>query len=458
MKLFPKNISVLVVLLCLSFTYLAQTTETTRILFIFDGSNSMNGQWQESSKIKVAKKLMYETMDELSKVDNLEVGLRMYGHQTRIYPGQQDCNDTKLEVPFGKNNFDKIKTKINSLQPKGTTPIARSLEYAAQDFPECSTCRNVIILITDGIEACDEDPCAVAKMLREKGIEVRPYVIGIAMDLESLKDFDCIGKSYDASTEESFRDVMKVVMSEALNNTTVQVNLLNTDKKPIETDVVMSFYDSKTKELKYTFMHTLDKKNRPDTMWIDPLSTYKLVVHTTPKIEKEGIELTAGEHNTITLDAPQGGLEFRILGAANSYTDIKCVITKKGEEETITAQRMNSEDQYIVGSYDVEILSLPRILMKNVKIEQSRTNRIVIQQPGMANIYAPFFGVASVFTLEKGERVWVCNLEKGKLNYQLSLQPGKYTIVYRPARKNSSAYTVSKDFRITPGASTEVNL
>ena len=456
MNLFSKKITVLLVFLCTILSGFSQ--ETTRILFIFDGSNSMNGQWQEQSKIKVAKKLMYETMDELSKLDNLEVGLRMYGHQTKIFPGQQDCSDTKLEVPFGKNNFTKIKQKINSLQPKGTTPIARSLEYAAQDFPACENCRNVIILITDGIEACDEDPCAVAKMLREKGIEVRPYVIGIAMDLESLKNFECIGKSYDASTEESFKDVMKVVMSEALNNTTVQVNLLNSSKKPRETDVTMSFYDQKTGELKYTFMHTLDKKNRPDTMWIDPLSTYKLVVHTTPEVVKKDISLKPGEHNTITLDAPQGGLEFRILGAGNSYTDIKCVIKQKGKSKTLNAQRMNSEDTYLVGDYDVEILCLPRIVMKNVKVEQSKTNTIQIQQPGTANINVPFFGVAAIFKMEKGKRVWVCNLEKEKLNYQLALQPGDYMVVYRPSRKKSSAYTVTKDFSVAPGSSAEVNL
>ncbi len=460
MKLILTKLSVLVVFLCAMNSGFSQSDEpeVTRILFIFDGSNSMNGQWQEQSKIKVAKKLMYETMDELSKLDNIEVGLRMYGHQTKIYPGQQDCSDTKLEVPFGKNNFNKIKQKINSLQPKGTTPIARSLEYAAQDFPPCDNCRNVIILITDGIEACDEDPCAVAKMLREKGIEVRPYVIGIAMDLESLKNFECIGKSYDASTEESFKDVMKVVMSEALNNTTVQVNLLNMAKKPRETDVTMSFYDMKTGELKYTFMHTLNRKNLPDTMTIDPLSTYRLVVHTTPQVVKENITLKPGEHNTIALNAPQGGLEFRILGAGNSYTDIKCVIRKKGTSETLNAQRMNSEDTYLVGTYDIEILSLPRIVMKNVKVEQSKTNRIQIQQPGLANINTPFFGIVAVFKMEKGKRVWVCNLEKEKLNYQLSLQPGDYTVVYRAARKNSSAYTVTKEFNVAPGTATEVNL
>ncbi|MEN8810667.1 MAG: hypothetical protein ABF272_04660, partial [Flavobacteriales bacterium] len=76
MNVFSKKLVVFLVFLCVGFSYFAQTTETTRILFIFDGSNSMNGQWQEQTKIKVAKKLMYETMDELSKLDNIEVGLR----------------------------------------------------------------------------------------------------------------------------------------------------------------------------------------------------------------------------------------------------------------------------------------------------------------------------------------------------------------------------------------------
>jgi hypothetical protein len=44
------------------------------------------------------------------------------------------------------------------------------------------------------------------------------------------------------------------------------------------------------------------------------------------------------------------------------------------------------------------------------------------------------------------------------LNYQIALQPGKYTVVYRPVRKKSAAYSVSKDFTVTPGAAVEVNL
>jgi Ca-activated chloride channel family protein len=152
-------------------SFLSQENEgKIRILFIFDGSNSMNAQWENSSKIAIAKKLMTQTMDSLKVLENVDLALRIYGHQTKIMPGKQDCSDTKLEVPFAssKDNYQNIVNKIRSLVPKGTTPIARSLEYSADDFPSCEDCRNIIILITDGIEACDEDPCAVALALREK--------------------------------------------------------------------------------------------------------------------------------------------------------------------------------------------------------------------------------------------------------------------------------------------------
>jgi Ca-activated chloride channel homolog len=236
-----------ILILFLSFSLIAQKKETTRILFIFDGSNSMNAQWQTTSKIDIAKRLMTETLDSLKGIPNIEFALRMYGHQTQILPGQQDCEDTKLEVPFaeGDANIDKIKSKIRGLTPKGTTPIARSLQYSAEDFPSVGEgVRNVIILITDGIEACDEDPCAVARALASKGITLKPFIVGIGpgIDFDQLK---CIGNVYDASTEDSFKSILKVVISQAMSNTSVQVNLNNTNGKPLETNVAMSFYDQR---------------------------------------------------------------------------------------------------------------------------------------------------------------------------------------------------------------------
>ena len=44
------------------------------------------------------------------------------------------------------------------IRAKGTTPIAKSLEEAAADFP-IDNSRNIVILITDGKEECGMDPC-----------------------------------------------------------------------------------------------------------------------------------------------------------------------------------------------------------------------------------------------------------------------------------------------------------
>ena len=90
---------------------------------------------------------------------NLELRTQML-RTYKNYP-PQDCDDTKLEVPFGPNNHETIKYKLKTINPRGTTPIAYSLEKCATDFPQCSDCRNIIILITDGLEECNGDLSAL---------------------------------------------------------------------------------------------------------------------------------------------------------------------------------------------------------------------------------------------------------------------------------------------------------
>ena len=93
----------------------------------------MYAQWEGSTRMTIAKTLLSNMLDSLVGVDNLEIGLRCYGHQKPSSP--QDCRDTKLEVDFGKNTITAIKKRLETLRPKGTTPIARALESGALDFP-----------------------------------------------------------------------------------------------------------------------------------------------------------------------------------------------------------------------------------------------------------------------------------------------------------------------------------
>ena len=51
----------------------------TRILIIFDASNSMYGHWQSDTKINIAKRLLNNILDSISTIENLQLALRVFG-------------------------------------------------------------------------------------------------------------------------------------------------------------------------------------------------------------------------------------------------------------------------------------------------------------------------------------------------------------------------------------------
>jgi len=425
----------------------------TRIEFLFDASQSMYGRWQTGTKIEIAKRLMTQLLDSLRHLDNIEVALRVYGHLKPFPP--QDCDDTRLEVPFGKGNISQIQQVLKNLIPKGTTPIARSLEQCGNDFPQ-SKSRNIIILVTDGIEECKGDPCAVSAALVKKGVTLKPFVIGMGLDEALKKTFDCVGKFYDASSEETFREALNVVISQALNNTTMQVNLLDIYNKPTETNVNMTFYDVYG-NMRYNFIHTINNRGNPDTLTIDPLLSYNILVHTIPPVHKDSITLTPGKHTIIGIDAPQGYLYLKFEGMPE-YKRLQAIVRKHDEMKTLNIQSFNNTEKYIVGKYDLEILTLPRIYLESVDISQSKTTTIEIPRPGIATFITNGPGTGSIFKEVNNQLELVYNLDESSTKETVILQPGNYRVVYRAKNSKESIYTIEKKFEVTSGDSRVVVL
>lgn len=435
-----------------------QQQPLTRILFVFDASFSMYGRWQTGMKMDIAKRLFVQFLDSLQGTPNLELGLRCYGHQYSLQP-QRNCEDSKLEVPIGKPNvaIPAMKKRMETIVPKGTTPIAYTLQQCGDDFPvDNVNSRNIIILITDGIEECGGDPCAVSLALQSKGIVLKPFVLGIGLE-GNFESLNCVGKMYDISSEATFTQVLNIVVSQALNNTTCQVNLLNNQGKPLETDVAMTFYDQTTGVIRYSYMHTMNHRGVPDTVILDPLSTYRLVVHTIPAQVKENIVITPGIHNIIALDAPQGFLNLQVAGT-NNYTRLQAIVRKSGDMNTLVTQDFGSKQKYIVGKYDLEIMTLPRIYMKGVSIAQSSTTDILIPQAGTVSIFKPAEGTGQVFLEEKNTLTWVCNLDDKRTNENLTLQPGNYRIIFRTKAAKETIYTKEQKFKVEPGGAVTVKL
>lgn len=439
----------------------------TRMLFVMDASNSMNAFWGNQPKINTARHLLLKSLAELEGQPDLEIALRLYGHQTRIEAGKQDCDDTRLEVPFGPNTIPAIKRTLESVRCLGTTPIARSLEKSGGDFPPLERggrpVRNIIILITDGIEACDEDPCAVSRALQAKGIVLKPFVIGVGLEDGQKYSLQCVGNYYDASTPELFEQVLQVVVTQALNSTTAEIDLLTDDGKPTETDVPVTLYDQKTGALKYHMVHTMNEKGVPDTLSIDPIFTYRLVVHTIPPVERNDVKLSPGIHNKVPVSAGQGTLELKVEGIPNNigWNDanmIPCIVHPNDADSILHVQHMGTLERYRTGTYDLEILTLPRMRINDVSITQGSTTPVQIPQPGVINAQLAAPGDGAIFLKNGSALQWVTDLDTRSTQQQFRLLPGEYQLLYRSGNARRTDFSVIKDFSIQPGRSITLNL
>lgn len=429
--------------------------QTTRILFVFDASLSMYGRWDGEPKITIARRLMHDLLDSLRHTENLQMALRVYGHQHQFPP--QVCDDTRLEVPFGRDNVDRLKHKIQTIVPRGTTPIALSLERSADDFPPCADCRNIIILVTDGIEECGGDPCEVSLRLQQQGIVLKPFVIGVG---DGMRDaFECVGTYFDARDQEEFRYALNVAIHKALNPTTAQVNLLDIEGYPVETDVNMTFYNKMTGEIMHNLIHTINARGFPDTLDLDPLVDYRMDVHTIPPVSVDSFGLSIGKHNVVGVDAPQGYLQVVFQGRGHRDHFVNSIVRKNEEMATLNVQEIGKKERYLVGSYDLEILTRPRIYVEGIRVRQSHTTTVEIPTPGLVMMRMGTHGYGSIYKREGNDSLtWVYNLPEDQQQKSLFLLPGHYKVVFRARSIMQARYTREVDFEVQPGRAITVNI
>ncbi|MBI2271294.1 MAG: hypothetical protein HYU69_13200 [Bacteroidetes bacterium] len=126
--------------------------------------------------------------------------------------------------------------------------------------------------------------------------------------------------------------------------------------------------------------------------------------------------------------------------------------------KTLNVQDFTQTERYLVGKYDLEILTLPRITLDDVDISQSKTTTIEIPQAGMAVITKPSEGPGSLYLEEKNKLTWVCNMMNSGLQENIVLQPGNYRAEWRSKNSKESIYTVERRFKVESGATVTVKL
>jgi Mg-chelatase subunit ChlD len=160
----------------------------TNILFILDGSGSMWGRLDNIEKIVIAKDTMSDLVQDFPS-DRFNIGLMVYGHRRK-----GDCDDIEILAPLGKVDNATIIKQIQSIIPKGKTPITKSITLAIQRL-EALEEETTIVLVSDGKETCKGDPCALVQTLKEKGVNFTMHVVGFDVTDEEKKQLACIAKA-----------------------------------------------------------------------------------------------------------------------------------------------------------------------------------------------------------------------------------------------------------------------
>ncbi len=172
------------------------------IALILDASGSMNAKLPEGrTRIEAAKAAVEEIVGKLPS--DIRISLRAYGHQSPT--SKHDCKDTELMADFDglAGNKASILSKARSIKAQGYTPITYVLKLAAEDVGKENAKPRIVILVSDGKETCEGDPCATAKALADADASLVIHTIGFAVDTAAKYQLQCIarvarGNYYDA--------------------------------------------------------------------------------------------------------------------------------------------------------------------------------------------------------------------------------------------------------------------
>ncbi len=165
----------------------AQARDRTRTILVLDASGSMWGQIDGTAKITIAQDVIGGLLQTLPPEH--ELGLTVYGHRRK-----GDCSDIETLIVPGVGQRAEIADAVNAIKPKGKTPLSAAVIAAAEALRYTED-RATVILVSDGRETCDFDPCEVGRRLEAAGVDFTAHVIGFdVVDPADRAQLQCLAE------------------------------------------------------------------------------------------------------------------------------------------------------------------------------------------------------------------------------------------------------------------------
>ena len=204
----PKTLAGIAVCLAAMQPFAAQAEGKS--ILILDASGSMWGQIDGRPKLEIAREALGSVLSAIPA--DTELGLMAYGHREK-----GSCDDIQLVVPPGTGTAGAITDAANAMKFLGKTPLSEAVRRAATELRATEE-KATVILITDGIETCNADPCALANELEASGVDFTAHVVGFGLTADEGRQVACLaentgGKYIEAKDANTLVDALKTTVA-----------------------------------------------------------------------------------------------------------------------------------------------------------------------------------------------------------------------------------------------------
>jgi len=139
----------------------------SRLVIVLDASASMWGKIDGKDKITLVRSGLPELLNK--QAPRTQFGLVTFGNKAK-----SGCHDVSIAIKPGTLSNKAFLKKANAIKMGGKSPISAALTRAAG----LVSAQDSILLVSDGIDDCNADPCATAQALKEKKPALRIHVLG----------------------------------------------------------------------------------------------------------------------------------------------------------------------------------------------------------------------------------------------------------------------------------------
>jgi Ca-activated chloride channel family protein len=214
------------------------------LYYILDASGSMWQRVEGKPRITIAKETLARLLEETPA--NVRSGVTVYGHRRR-----GDCADIEEIIalgPMDAANKARAQERIRFISARGKTPITDSIQLTIDRLRQ-EEGESTIVLVSDGLESCGKDPCALTQKLKASGIKFVMHVVGFGLMDHQVEKLSCIadaggGAYFTADTAGELLDALKTVKQSVVEQVKIEKA---PEPEPIEQEVASSTTSIKIK-------------------------------------------------------------------------------------------------------------------------------------------------------------------------------------------------------------------